>query len=107
MYKGEDGLTEQQRIRIMRDCEHLLWTDPTELLPEDRSLLELDFADLGEGPAIARQTWLSEMQAALCAARGVSHSAPDQQQLDAPIDTEGSIRFRRRRRRTRRRLRST
>ena len=36
----------------MRDCEHLLWTDPTELLLEDRSLLEMNFDELGKGSAI-------------------------------------------------------
>ena len=105
-YKGADGLTERQQLRIMRDCENLLWTDPTSLLPEDRELLDIDFVELGEGPAIARQTWLSEMQAALEAARNVEDSVQPPPQLAAPVDTEGSIRFRRRRRRSRGALRS-
>lgn len=48
----------------MRECEHLLYTDPSDMLPADRILLDIDFDALGGGPAIARQTWRSEMQAA-------------------------------------------
>ena len=71
-YKALDGLTEQQQLRIMRDCERLLWTDPSLLLEKDRTLLDMDFEDLGSGPAIARQTWISEMDAAIMRRQKVS-----------------------------------
>jgi hypothetical protein len=51
-YKGADGLTEEQQHKIMSECEDLLWTDPSILLPEDRSLLCVDFESLGNSPAI-------------------------------------------------------
>lgn len=102
-YKGADGLTEEQQHKIMRECEDLLWTDPSILLPEDRHLLSIDFEELGSSPAIMRQLWISEMEAATNASR--LHDARQEQiiwedpQLDTPVDTEGSIRFRRRRKR--------
>jgi hypothetical protein len=99
--RGPDGLTSAQRDRLARKCEELLWTDPTTLLDEDRYLLNIDFEALGDAPSSTRQAWLSEMEAARC----VSHqndSIEDDPWTDmrpAPVDTEGSIRFRRRRRR--------
>jgi hypothetical protein len=54
-YKGADGLTEEQQHSIMRECEDLLWTDPSILLPEDRPLLFADFESLGNSPAIMQQ----------------------------------------------------
>ena len=83
----------------MRVCEDLLWTDPSILLPEDRSLLCVDFESLGNSPAIMRQLWISEMEASTAAARVESARQEDvmweNDQLVVPIDTEGSIRFRR------------
>ena len=105
-YKGADGLTEKQQLRIMRNCEALLWTDPSALLDEDKDLLEMDFEDLGAGPAIARQTWIAEMEAALAFASEEPQADEKQTDTEAPVDTEGSIRFKRRRRRNTGRLRT-
>jgi hypothetical protein len=103
-YKARDGLTESQQLEIMQHCEDVLWTDPSTLLPEDRGLLEVDFEELGDGPAVARQMWLAEMDAAAKAARVAEGVFITEQgsavRLDTPVDTEGSIRFRRRKRRT-------
>jgi hypothetical protein len=89
----------------MRRCEELLWTDPSTLLDEDKYLLEIDFESLGDGPATARQAWISEMEAARAAAcfescEDIQDGIDDQyHSLPTQVDTEGSIRFRRRRRR--------
>jgi hypothetical protein len=105
-YKGADGLTKEQQHKIMRDCEDLLWTDPSILLPEDRSLLCVAFESLGNSPAIMRQLWISEMEAATAVAWVESARQEDvmweNDQLEAPIDTEGSIRSRQRRKRSNR-----
>jgi hypothetical protein len=105
-YKALDGLTESQQLEIMQHCEDVLWTDPSILLPEDRCLLEVDFEALGDGPAIAPQIWLSEMEAATSAARldaGPTEVAGESVgYMSVLVDTEGSIRFRQRRRRLRR-----
>ena len=99
-YKGADGLTEEQQQKIMRECEDLLWTDPTILLPEDRHLQSNNFEELGNSPAIMRQLWISEMEAATSASR--LNDARRKQiiwedpQLNTPVDTEGSIPFRQR-----------
>ena len=100
-----DGMTMTQHRALTRRCEELLWTDPTQLLPEDQCLLNLDFAALGSGNAVVRQLWISEMEAATAAAQ-YDRRQQRQARLEArltreppPIDTEGSIRFRRRRRR--------
>lgn len=105
-YKAADGLTEEQQRKIMRDCEDLIWTDPSILLPEDRPLLHIDFESLGNSPAIMRQLWISEMEAATVAARCESARQEEviweNEQREPLIDTEGSIRFRRRRKRSNR-----
>jgi hypothetical protein len=102
-YRGADGLTEEQQQKIMRECEDLLWTDPSILLPEDRHLLSIYFEELGNSPAIMRQLWISEMEAATNASR-LNDARCEQiiwedPQLDTPVDTEGSICFQRRRKR--------
>jgi hypothetical protein len=100
--RGPDGLTSSQRSRLAQRCEELLWTDPSTLLDEDRHLLDLDFATLGEAPSDIRRAWLSEMEAARCAANFIPTDLLDAEptfDLPSPIDSEGSIRFRRRRRR--------
>jgi hypothetical protein len=103
--KGPDGLTAAQQRSLARKCEALLWTDPSTLLSEDRYLLDVNFEELGEGSASSRQMWLAEMDAARCAARYADGDYTDaileEPRLATPIDTEGSIRFRRRRRRQR------
>jgi hypothetical protein len=54
-YKAQDGLTERHQLKIMRQCEALLCTDPSILQPSDRQLLDLDFEALGDGLAVHRQ----------------------------------------------------
>jgi hypothetical protein len=101
-YKARDGLTERQQLKIMRQCEALLWTDPSILQPSDRQLLDVDFEALGDGPAVDRQLWISEMESAVAAARLADGTDVECASYPpAPLDTEGSIRFRRRRRRNR------
>ena len=98
-YKACDGLTAAQQDKIMSKCESLLWTDPSLLLTEDRSLLDLDFETLGNAPAIDRQIWIEEVEAAYCAA-GVAPPSALAEYTAPTTDTEGSIRFRRRRKRS-------
>jgi hypothetical protein len=87
----------------MRECEDLLWTYPSILLPEDRHLLSINFEELGNSPAIMRQLWTSEMEAATNTSRFNDARCKqiiwEDSQLDTPVDTEGSIRFRQRRKR--------
>jgi hypothetical protein len=101
--RGPDGLTFTQQEALARRCEDLLWTDPLSLLEEDRYLLDIDFTELGNGPSATRQVWISEMEAAAAAARydaaADGEAAPHYSNNEVLIDTEGSIRFRRRRRR--------
>ena len=95
----------RQTKSFARRCEDLLWTDPSTLFDEDKYLLELDFDDLGDGTAASRQMWISEMEAASAAARNSGIEESDDFAGDtfpappAPVDTAGSIRFRRCRRR--------
>jgi hypothetical protein len=51
----------------MRQCEALLWTDPSILQPSDRQLFDLDFEALGDRPEVDRQLWISEMESAVAA----------------------------------------
>ena len=67
--------------------------------------MDLDFDALGDGAAASRQMWISEMEAASAAARTAGLEGADDlynntfHNLSPPIDTEGSIHFRRHRRR--------
>ena len=80
----------------------MMWTDPDSLLPADSDLLNIDFEQLGDAPAIYRQIWLSEMRSACNAACFANGELPAFPHVSSgpQVDTEGSIRFRRRRRRS-------
>ena len=100
--RGPDGLTLSQQRALAQKCEDLLWTDPSDLLEADRALLDMDFSRLGSGPATDRQMWVSEMEAARAASQHTldvtADTAPPR--TDPPVDSEGSIRYRRRKRRS-------
>ena len=98
----------------MKRCEEYIKLEPLDLLPEHRDLLKMDFVELGEGPAIDRQFWAADMEAAVAAADHVRrghaqalrtrYESGSMQRLgsvrvDVLVDNEGSIRWRRRRRR--------
>ena len=44
-----------------------MFTDPVELLPKHQYLLEMDFAELGNGSTTERQYWIESMEVALSA----------------------------------------
>ena len=87
-----------------------MWTDPGDLLSEDRPLLEENFAALAASSAADREFWVASVETAIAVAGHVwlNHRQKRLElatQLidivnDDPgiIDTEGSIRFRRQRR---------
>ena len=110
-----EGLTLLEHEALMKKCEEYIMLEPLDLLPEHRDLLQLDFVELGEGPAIDRQYWVADMEAAVEAADHVRQGraqalrtryGSDAMQrvgsvrVDVLVDNEGSIRWRRRRRRT-------
>ena len=48
--------------------EKLIWTDPDDLLPGDKELLDEDFHLLGKASALDQQLWVAEMEASMAAA---------------------------------------
>jgi hypothetical protein len=63
-----DGLTEPEHKTIIQLVQDLLHTDPNDLLPQHRYLLQQDFRQLGVGPSLDRQYWITSMQSAIAAA---------------------------------------
>lgn len=57
-------LAKQHDILVER-VEVLLQTDPHQLLPEHRVLLEMDFEKVGSGSPLDLQLWAAEMDSAL------------------------------------------
>jgi len=107
-FKRSDGRTALQHEEIVEKVKDLMWTDPGDLLPEDRPLLEEDFEELAASTAADREFWVASMETAIAAAghvrlkrrrdrleaaSGMENTVSD----DPSVDTEGSIRFRRRR----------
>ena len=66
-----DGLTEDEHKDIFQRMEDLMFTNPDDLLPAHKHLLEEDFEGLGEGSAITRQYWIADMESAISAAERV------------------------------------
>jgi hypothetical protein len=69
-----DGKTEAEHITIMEQVGQLLFTDPQNLLPQHRYLLDLDFSELGAGSTTNRQYWLASLTSALEARRHIDVS---------------------------------
>ena len=93
-----------------------MWTDPDDLLPMDRALMSEDFTKLAKADAGDQAYWIAETEVAIRAAEHAYHrdntDRPDtgdrhnpdttresREELEPEIDTEGSMRYRRRRRR--------
>ena len=93
-----------QHDEIVAKIGKLIWTDPDELLDADRRLLEVNFRKLGRARAVTQECWIVEMEAATELARCI-RGAQDRDGTgtvstsngDPDVDTEGSIRYRRRR----------
>lgn len=107
---AEGGLTLAKHRQLMEDVEGYAGTDPEDLLPENRKLLDVDFEALGEGATLDRKLWLAEMETATAAAAHVAQgttqplrsrycTGPSYNTRYTPVptgvDTEGSIRWRR------------
>ena len=94
----------------------LMWTDPDNLLPEDRTLLDEDFEKLGAADANDKDYWVAKIESALKAAQHAFKSEHTNTQnsncpghpivrptmppiinptsnTELSIDTEGSIRY--------------
>ena len=63
--KVAEGLTQPAHEAITSKVLTLMGTDPMELLPQHRHLLELDFFALGNGPTVDRQYWIKSIESAL------------------------------------------
>ena len=85
-----------------------LLIDPYDLLSDDRGLLDEDPYLLGQSSARNQRYWIASVEAAFSASCHARRKAafdldPDSEYVDlgenvVPIDTEGSIRYRKRRR---------
>ena len=110
----EGGLTLRQHEELMDQVEDYAEVDPEDLLPENRALLEIDFDALGKGSTQDKQFWVAEMESAISAAehinQGTRQALRTRYEVRTTYDTrpttvtstkdsEGSIRWRRRRKR--------
>ncbi len=50
-YRLSDGRTYSKRKQLIARVQELIWTDPNNLLPINRPLLDKDFAKLGAADA--------------------------------------------------------
>jgi hypothetical protein len=91
-YKCADGRTMAEKRSIAKRVKDLLWIDPEDLHEEDRQLLYEDPEELGASSSTNQAYWVACVEAALLSA---AHSADE---IPPELDTEGSIRYRRRRR---------
>ena len=106
-FKRRNGRTIAQHEATSLRIRDLMWTDPNDLLEGDRGLLDKDFEALGSAHAADRECWVASVEAAVAAAGHAKRKAQQDADVEAnegvaaapvPIDSEGSIRFRRRRR---------
>ena len=66
-------MTEAQHLASFSKVCVLMYTDPRDLLPKHRYLLEEDFTQLGGGSSIMREYWVVSMEAALATATHVTN----------------------------------
>ena len=92
-HKCADGRTMAEKRSIANRVKDLLWIDPEDLHEDDRPLLYEDPEELGASSSTNQAYWVACVEAALLsAAHAVGDTPPG-------LDTEGSIRYRRRRKR--------
>ena len=72
-FKRSDGRTISQHEQIMEKIKELLWTDPEELLDDDKALLDEDFEQLGLATTTNRELLVASMEAATSAAEHKQH----------------------------------
>ena len=82
-----------EKRSIAKRVRDLLWIDPEDLLEDDRPLLYEDPEELGASSTTNQAYWVACVEAALLSASHESQDVPPE------LDTEGSIRYRRRRKR--------
>lgn len=71
-----EDLTEPDHDLIMEQVSTLMGTDPMDLLPCHRHLLDWNFDELGTGPTLDRQYWIAQMDSAI-KAKGRKRSHED------------------------------
>jgi hypothetical protein len=65
--KQTEGLSLTDHEIILQKVKSLIGTDPMDLLPQHRSLLQIDFEALGAGTSTDRQYWIAQMESAITA----------------------------------------
>lgn len=63
--KVAEGFTQPAHDAIVSKVLTLMGTDPMDLLPQHRHLLDWDFWELGNGSTVKRQYWVASMESAL------------------------------------------
>lgn len=67
-----EGMTTSEHLAVIDLVKDMMLVDPSDLLPQHRRLLELDYKALGEGSSVDRKLWLERMRSALSAAEVVN-----------------------------------
>ena len=70
-------MTQVELDQIFDEVEDLMYTEPDELLPKHRHLLQEDFEALAEGSAQDRQYWIVSMESVIKAAEAVQEGQID------------------------------
>jgi hypothetical protein len=68
-FKGTDGRTLRQHEAITERIKDLLWTDPEDLLEEDRCLLAENPERLANAKAVDQEYWIASVDASIQAVR--------------------------------------
>ena len=114
-FRLPDGRTYAKRERLVEKFMDLMWTDPDDLLPEDRALMTEDYKRLAKADATDQAYWIAETEVAIKAAQfahdrehtrnigtraqsATTISQDHHDKIDPEIDTKGSMRYRQRRR---------
>ena len=69
--KKVEGRTEREHKQIMQEVRQMMLVDPSELLPEHRTLLRTDFLRLGSDTTAGRIQWIEQAEGAIRAKRAV------------------------------------
>ena len=64
-----DGLSSQQHHELTGRIHELLQTEKNSLLKRHKHLMDVDFIELGSGPAIVRQVWVANVEMAISVAK--------------------------------------
>ena len=79
---GNGDMNEEDHNRLQEKIDKLIWTEPENLLPGNKHLLDEDFDTLSRASAMDKILWVAEMEASIATVNQGRTTNKDSEQAD-------------------------